>query len=893
MDDANSTALLPSPEVGAPPSLPTQVGKYEVVAVLGSGAMGVVYKCRQPDLNRFVAVKVLGGLSATDDDLRQRFLREARVAAQLRHPNIVRIYDVGVDGPHPYLVMEWIEGRPLDQLIGDPVLTVEGSLQVAFHVAQALHDAHLNGVVHRDVKPSNILIDADGRPKLADFGLAKFVDGGKSLSGVGDLIGTPKYMSPEQVLLPSEEIDARTDLFSLGAVLYEMLTRKPPFEGPTPLAILRQLTDEDPLPPHEIVPDVPEEVSAICLKALAKDRDQRYATAEEFAHAIQSYVLNRWFGSPEVELLAGLPPLATSASNRHRWRWWQWGGLILGGVMAGWGLSQWMPNGTTSDPNKSKIPIVPIVAGDEAVAPIIDFDKLVAKGNAELAALSTLGDPAVHRPRLQAIIDDLATAAKQRKNDPLIAVLRARLLRRAGDFTAALEALSPAGDKSNSVNAERMIARYQFQGLLLGNIEEPLLRPKAAEAMKAEAKAAEALDPAWAYAAKIALALSQGDAPAAAKIAETNPPATTDKVVASDIAMLRADALFRAAEIEYVNEFYADKKAKDPFRRRRERLGNLASQTLLRGLQADANHFGLLFLKTNSFQRRAIWPFSDADPRETLLRRNRNSFETAFMRMRAATPLRGADHAIARMVLLVNFGRYEAAQDQLADAMSDTSPSRPGDPLLVYACWLRLKNPPEGQVTPADAEAVLRDLSHAFDSPPDGTPAYFVRALASAAAGKWEDTRRDVRQMAKSLGTPPPQSLGAEFKLWLVHAGGSTIQFLHAHVEVLSLAPISTPVDLRIALATDVVKRASDADLCRQEGVDPTTAKAMRAWTSFRLAKFYAEKSDREGVLKYAKAALAEKVDDLHAGAFRAEEILREYNADPDFVKVYMEYPAP
>jgi serine/threonine protein kinase len=338
MVDANPQSLLASPDgtaVSPPAPLPERIGKYEVVALLGSGAMGVVYKCRQPDLERFVAVKVLGAISAADVDLRQRFLREARVAAQLHHPNTVRIYDVGVDGAHPYLVLEWIDGRPLDQLIRDPVLTVDGSLRVAFHVAQALHDAHEHGVVHRDVKPSNILIDQAGRPKLADFGLAKFVDGSKSLSGVGDLIGTPKYMSPEQVLLPSEEIDARTDVFSLGAVLYEMLTGKPPFDGPTPLAILRQLTDEDPTPPHEVNPEIPDEVAAICMKALAKDRDKRYLTAEAFADAIQSHVLHRWFGSPEVELLAGLPPLSTSPPVKNRWRWWQWGGLIIAGIVTG------------------------------------------------------------------------------------------------------------------------------------------------------------------------------------------------------------------------------------------------------------------------------------------------------------------------------------------------------------------------------------------------------------------------------------------------------------------------------------------------------------------------------------------------------------------------------
>jgi tetratricopeptide (TPR) repeat protein/predicted Ser/Thr protein kinase len=885
MADPNQTAVLPPPEATDKPALPKRVGKYEVVAVLGSGAMGVVYKCRQPDLGRFVAVKVLGGMSAGDDDLRQRFLREARAAAQLRHPNTVRIYDVGVDGAHPYLVLEWIDGRPLDQLIGDPVLTVDGSLQVAFHVASALHDAHEHGVIHRDVKPSNILIDEGGRPKLADFGLAKFADGGRSLSLVGDLIGTPKYMSPDQVLLPSEEVDARTDVFSLGSVLYEMLTGKTPFNGATPLAVLRELTDEDPTPPHELKMEIPEEVSAICMKALAKDRDKRYATAEEFANAIQTHVLHRWFGSPEVELLAGLPPLATGRPVRSRWRWWQWGGLIAAGVFAGWGLSQLLP----STPSASGIP--PVMKGDQAVAPIIDFVKLVAKGEAELVALPMIADPNVYRPRLEAILDDLATAAKQRPQDSVIAVLRSKLLRRAGDFSGALEALSNVAEQAPEAAAERMMSRFQWHTLLLGSFEDPLLRPKPPEALKADAKAAETLDDAWKHAAGLVLAASFGDAAALKKALDAAVPTTANKNLASDLVMLRADALFRSMDAEAAVEAYADnKKTRDAAQRQREALARQAPQMVLRGLDADPNHFGLLFLKANSFHRRAVWMYGDNDTREALLRRNRSPFDTAFARLRVSTPLRGADHAVARMVLLVNFGRYDYAQDQLADAMSMRS-GDPTNPMVVYASWLKMKNPPDGQVSVGDAEAMLRDIAHAFDSPPEGPPAYYVRALANSAAGKWEDARSDVQRLAKMVGSP--NSVGAEWRLWLQHAPGSTLQFLHAHLEVLSQEPIPTPVELRINLANEVVKRASDPDAVRREGAPPATVKAVKAWTHFRLATLYAEKSDRDSVLKHVRAALAEKVDDLHAAKCREERFLRYYNDDPEFVRVYMEFPPP
>jgi serine/threonine protein kinase/tetratricopeptide (TPR) repeat protein len=884
MVDANPQSLLASPDgtaVSPPAPLPERIGKYEVVALLGSGAMGVVYKCRQPDLERFVAVKVLGAISAADVDLRQRFLREARVAAQLHHPNTVRIYDVGVDGAHPYLVLEWIDGRPLDQLIRDPVLTVDGSLRVAFHVAQALHDAHEHGVVHRDVKPSNILIDQAGRPKLADFGLAKFVDGSKSLSGVGDLIGTPKYMSPEQVLLPSEEIDARTDVFSLGAVLYEMLTGKPPFDGPTPLAILRQLTDEDPTPPHEVNPEIPDEVAAICMKALAKDRDKRYLTAEAFADAIQSHVLHRWFGSPEVELLAGLPPLSTSPPVKNRWRWWQWGGLIIAGIVTGIMLAQWWPPA-----NHTTTPTSVLNPEGEIVVPVIDLEKLAAKGAEEYAALPGIVDSGAHRQRLQATLEDLAAAAKQRRDEPTIAVLRSRLLRRAGDFNGAIEALSGVTENSPAVAAERMLARYQWQALLLGNLEDPLLRPKAPDSLIAEAKIVEKIDPMWAYAAKLAEALSKGDVPAAREIADTKQPATTDRNLLSDVAMLRADTYFRAAELEYLAETSAEKKPeRDRARERREKIADLAAQTLRRSVEADQNHYGLRFLMANSYHRRAIWGYGEGDSRSDLLRRQRPAFDTALAQLRMTTPLRGADHAVARMVLNANFGRHDAAQDQLADAMS----LRPGEPLTVYAAWLKLLNPTDGQLSVADAESILKDLAKVFETPPSDAPPYYVRALANAAAGRWEDARGDVRQLVKFTGPNLVPSIAWQVRLWISHANGSTTKFQHAIVDVLWQLP--TPVDLRINIANEVIKRASDPEICKQEGIIPRDAAAIRAFVHWRLAKFSAEKSDRDGVYRHAMAALREKADDMHAGKFRDDEMLRVYNSDPDFIELYLKYP--
>ncbi len=259
--------MTPTPG-SSPPALPDAppqtIGKFQVLERLGAGAVGVVYKCSQPDLDRPVAVKVLlSARHATADQL-ARFQREARAAARLNHPNVVQVFDVGCENGLHYIVMEYIDGWPFDRLIGKPTLTVPRALRIIYHVARALQTAHEQGVVHRDVKPSNILVQRSGLPKLSDFGLAKLTADGRALSSSGDLIGTPRYMSPEQVLSDPADVDARTDVYSLGAVMYEALCGVPPVDGPNAFAVLRQLTEESPVPLRQRNPAIPEPLAAVC-----------------------------------------------------------------------------------------------------------------------------------------------------------------------------------------------------------------------------------------------------------------------------------------------------------------------------------------------------------------------------------------------------------------------------------------------------------------------------------------------------------------------------------------------------------------------------------------------------------------------------------------------------
>ncbi|HZE99049.1 MAG TPA: protein kinase [Planctomycetota bacterium] len=263
-------------------SIPKTVGKYQVLGAVGRGGMGEVFKAYQPDLHRHVAIKTLLSGEQASEEFLQRFHREARMAAMLSHPNIVPIYDIGAEGKLHYIVMEYVEGRSLKQLLEEKRLDPDKSLRIAYTVARALQFAHDRKVIHRDIKPANLIVDTHGRVRVLDFGLARSLDG-KGLTASGSMLGTPYYMSPEQAFGAPEELDHRTDLYSLGAVLYEMLAGRPPFEGGTVLAILRKIEDEDPAPPG-----VSDRVDALVARAMAKDRDRRFQSAAELAEAIKS-----------------------------------------------------------------------------------------------------------------------------------------------------------------------------------------------------------------------------------------------------------------------------------------------------------------------------------------------------------------------------------------------------------------------------------------------------------------------------------------------------------------------------------------------------------------------------------------------------------------------------
>lgn len=262
---------------------------YELLEVLGEGGMGVVYKARQRALNRVVALKMIrSGAFASGSEVR-RFRSEAQAVAKLQHPNVVTIHDVGEQDGRPYFSMEYIEGKNLAQIIRQTPLSPERAARYVETIATTVHHAHQRGILHRDLKPANILIDAADQPRITDFGLAKHLEDDTEFTVSGAVMGTPSYMPPEQAAGRRQEIGPASDVYSLGAILYDLLIGRPPFRADTPVDTLRQVLDDDPAPLRLLNRIVPRDLETICLKCLAKEPSHRYASAQELADDLKRF----------------------------------------------------------------------------------------------------------------------------------------------------------------------------------------------------------------------------------------------------------------------------------------------------------------------------------------------------------------------------------------------------------------------------------------------------------------------------------------------------------------------------------------------------------------------------------------------------------------------------
>jgi serine/threonine protein kinase len=302
-------------------------GDYELLEEIGRGGMGVVYRARQISLNRIVALKmVLAGRLAEEDDL-QRFRTEAESAGRLQHPNIVAVHEVGeIDGQH-FFSMEFIDGTSLAQRLRGGPLPGRSAARYIRQVARAVHCAHQNGTLHRDIKPGNIMIDRGDEPHVTDFGLAKRLGEDSGQTRTGTVVGTPSYMAPEQAAGKTRELGPACDIYGLGAVLYELLTGRPPFRAETPVHTVMQVIENEPVPPRLLNANVDIDLETICLKCLEKDPARRYASAEALAADLDRYLNGEPITARTSNIIGRLT--RTLERSQHDASFYNWSTMVL------------------------------------------------------------------------------------------------------------------------------------------------------------------------------------------------------------------------------------------------------------------------------------------------------------------------------------------------------------------------------------------------------------------------------------------------------------------------------------------------------------------------------------------------------------------------------------
>jgi len=440
--------------------------------------MASVFKAYHPALDRYVAIKVLHPAFLQDPNFKARFQREARVVAKLEHPNIVPIYDYSDSGGQPYLVMKYIEGRTLKALLSQGPLDRASGLQIVEAAGQGLSYAHQRGILHRDIKPSNILLGDDGGIYLADFGLARIAQAGESTLSSDMLLGTPQYISPEQAR-GERQLDEGTDLYSLGVVLYELVVGRVPFNADTPFSIIHDHI-YTPLPmPRQVNPQVPEAIERVLLKALAKDRKDRFDSVQAMIAAFRQAAGGQltsdsadWPAVPAATMAAAEAEPAKPAGSRRRWLWLA-GGLSLVCFCL--------------------LAFAAIASNQEEQSQVAATQTALALAGSS-GATDTVGDGAPEDPRILAA----RATARARPSDPAGQMQLANAYLQAGFANLAAQAYVQAAELYQRQGAHLEAAKVLYEAMTLGDglgVESQRVRDMATESLFMSAAAPDEVRP--------------------------------------------------------------------------------------------------------------------------------------------------------------------------------------------------------------------------------------------------------------------------------------------------------------------------------------------------------------------------------------------------------------
>ncbi|MBX9584241.1 MAG: serine/threonine-protein kinase, partial [Gemmataceae bacterium] len=437
---------------------------YEILGELGRGGMGVVYKARQVKLNRIVALKmILAGGHAGAEQL-QRFQTEAEASARLQHPGIVQVYELGDHDGLPYFAIEYVEGGPLHKKTKKEPQPPELAAAITQGLARAIQFAHDHNVVHRDLKPQNVLVGADGALKIADFGLAKKLEEEEGQTLSGSIVGTPQYMAPEQARGDTRHAGPAADQYSLGAILYELLTGRPPLAGATVMETLNLVQNQDPVPVRDLQPKVPIDLETVCLKCLQKEPEKRYATAGELADDLGRF-------------LNGVPILARPVGPAERlWRWCRRNPRVAGLLAGVAGLLVTIAAGSMAFAYQ----INQLKDAETEAKNLAEANEKRAKENEELAKKNE----EVARAERGVAVDSLLKLATSVQGElgrkPGLQDLREKL------FKVAADGIAEAGKRGFEPKLARAVAgMYQQQG----DFFRDQVPPKTAEAIKMYAEA--------------------------------------------------------------------------------------------------------------------------------------------------------------------------------------------------------------------------------------------------------------------------------------------------------------------------------------------------------------------------------------------------------------------